>query len=265
MTELNNANSVQQQYKTAGNLSIRMSIHGKYSINKMGFGNWIASKYALSEGMRILELGCGTGDFWKSHPELSDTASEIILTDFSPGMVETAREKLRENKRISFEIVDIQNIPYEDGRFDMVIANMMLYHVPDIHKGLREVRRVLKDGSAFYCATYGENGIAAYIAKLLSDYGVEDLSSKSFTLQNGAEILGRHFQSVDRYDYEDALAVTEPDDMIDYLYSLSGMSNIGNIERPVLRRILTDHMENGILYVPKEYGMFVCRQAAKKG
>lgn len=35
-----------------------------------------------------------------------------------------------------------------------VIANRMLYHVPDLNKGLSEARRVLKNGGPFYCATY---------------------------------------------------------------------------------------------------------------
>ena len=62
---------------------------------------------------------------------------------------------------------------FKDNSFDIVIANMMLYHVPDIHKGLSEVRRVLKSDGAFYCATYGENGIVEYISSLLESYKEE--------------------------------------------------------------------------------------------
>ena len=61
----------------------------------------------------------------------------------------------------------------------------MLYHVPDIDKGLAEVQRVLKRGGLFYCATYGEHGIVEYLSKILSAYGVEDNINKNFTLQNG--------------------------------------------------------------------------------
>jgi len=188
-----------------------------------------------------------------------ENVSELVLTDFSDGMIQSAKETLGENEKIAYKVVDIQNIPYEDKRFDIVIANMMLYHIPEIHKGLAEVRRVLKEHGSFYCATYGEHGIVEYVSGLLKDYNVEGKLNKNFTLQNGKEILSQHFQYVTRYDYEDGLEVTDIEDMLDYIYSLSSMSNIGNVERGKLRQILENNMVDGVLYVPKEYGMFVCK------
>lgn len=257
----NNSEVVKEQYKDSSNLNIRISIHSKYSINKIGFGNWIVSNYDIGEGMRILELGCGTGDMWKEHINLLDTVAEIILTDLSEGMLNSAKEMLGENEHISYKVVDIQNIPFEDNSFDIVIANMMLYHVPDIDKGLSEVKRVLKDDGTFYCATYGENGIVEYISSLLKEYNVEGKLNKIFTLQNGKRILSKQFADIVRLDYEDALEVTSVDDMVDYIYSLSSMSNLTNIERTELKQILENNMVDGILHVPKEYGMFICKNA----
>lgn len=259
MSTINNKEVVKEQYKNAANLNTRISIHSKYSTNKQGFGNWIVAKYDIKDKMRVLELGCGTGVMWKDHMELINNVSELVLTDFSAGMLQSAKEMLGENKKLSYNVVDIQNIPYEDNSFDIVIANMMLHHIPQIHEGLAEVRRVLKQNGIFYCATYGENGIVEYISSLLKQYNVEGRQNKNFTLQNGKEILSKHFQSVVRYDYEDALEVTDIDDMADYVYSLSSMSNISNIYRNELKQILENNMVNGILHVPKEYGMFICR------
>ena len=185
INSINDNEVVTEQYKDANKLNTRISIHTKYSINKMGFGNWIISNYDLKDNVRILELGCGTGDMWKKQIHLLDNVSELVLTDFSSGMLQTAKDTLAEYKHISYNVVDIQDIPYEDNSFDIVIANMMLYHVPDIHKGLSEVRRVLKSDGAFYCATYGENGIVEYISSLLKSYKVEGKLNKNFTLQNG--------------------------------------------------------------------------------
>lgn len=251
-------NTIAKQYQNAGNLNTRINIHAKYSTNKEPFGDCITSHYAIPTGAKVLELGCGTGSMWKEHLHLVADGT-LVLTDFSAGMLETARKNLPEQENLSFQVVDIQDIPWPDSSFDVVIANMMLYHVPNLHKGLSEVRRVLKPGGSFYCATYGIHGIVEYVAKLLEGTNVTGSVGTSFTLQNGAEILSRHFGAVERLDREDGLAVTNVADFADYIYSLSGLSNIANVPRDVLIDILTKKMENGVLYVPKEYGMFICR------
>lgn len=250
-------NNIKKQYQTSQNLNTRISIHDKYSTNKQPFGNWILSHYEIRPGMKILELGCGTGSMWKENLHLLH-GSKLTLTDFSLGMLESAKKTVNA-ENVTFAQVDIQNIPYTDGSFDAVIANMMLYHVPDLHKGLAEVRRVLKDGGVFYCATYGIHGILEYITDLLKDMNVTGSIGTTFTLQNGSDTLSRHFDLVTRLDREDSLAVTNLEDFTDYVYSLSGLSNIESVPRNVLLAALESRTKNGVLYVPKEYGMFICR------
>ncbi len=252
-------NNIQTQYKTAKNLNTRISIHEKYSTNKQPFGAWIFSHYDVAPGANILELGCGTGDMWVNHLDLLDSGTSLTLTDFSPGMLETAKGNLPNRASISYQVVDIQNIPYPDDSFDIVIANMMLYHVPDLHRGLSEVRRVLKPGGCFYCATFGQHGINEYVCSMLRDLNVSGKIIDSFTLQNGSNILRQHFENVTRLDREDGLAITEIQDFADYIYSLSSLQNVRDIPRDVLLELLEGRRENGILYVPKEYGMFISK------
>lgn len=258
--KINQHKAVQEQYKTADNLNTRISIHEKYSTNKLGFGNWLFSNYDISSNNRILELGCGTGDMWKSKLHLVDKDVELTLTDFSENMVSMAKNTLGEQKNISYGVVDIENIPYTDNSFDRVIANMMLYHVSDLDKGLSEVKRILTSDGYFYCATYGENGIMPFIAGLLKEYGITDNTNKNFTLQNGYGILRNYFSNIQRLDYEDSLAVTDVDDLLDYIYSLTNMSSIAELGRQTLKEILEKEMVNGVLNIPKEYGMFICRK-----
>jgi hypothetical protein len=56
-----------KQYETTANLKTRISLHEKYSTNKLGFGNWLFNNYQFGEQASILEVGCGTGELWKSH------------------------------------------------------------------------------------------------------------------------------------------------------------------------------------------------------
>ena len=259
MAQLTDTKTLNSQYGTADKLNTRISIHAKYSVNKQGFGNWITEHYRFPEHASVLELGCGTGDMWKGKRDLAARCGRLILSDFSAGMLEQAKETLKDMSGIEYRVVDIQAIPYPDQSFDAVIANMMLYHVPDLGKGLSEVRRILKDGGVFYCATYGENGMMEYIGSLFSGYDVQTAVNANFTLQNGKEKLSPFFPEVDRDLYEDALLVTDVEDLVDYIFSLSGMTDLRKLPRETVREVLSRHMADGVLRVPKEYGMFIAR------
>ena len=62
--------------------------------------------------------------------------------------------------QFTFEVVDAQLIPYEKHTFNVVIANYMLYHVPDLAKALSEIRRVLQPKGRLYATTVGLNQMA---------------------------------------------------------------------------------------------------------
>ncbi len=260
MGQLTDTQTLNSQYGTADKLNTRISIHAKYSVNKQGFGNWITEHYRFPEGASVLELGCGTGDMWKGKGELIARCGRLVLSDFSAGMLDKAKETLKDETGIGYQVIDIQEIPYPDRSFDAVVANMMLYHVPDLDKGLGEVRRVLKDGGVFYCATYGENGMMEYIGGLFSEYGIETRVNANFILQNGAEKLSPYFAEAERDLYEDALLVTDVEDLVDYIFSLTGMTDLRKLPRETVRGVLSRHMEDGALRIPKEYGMFIARK-----
>ena len=256
---INDKEAVKKQYATTKSLSTRISIHDKYSTNKMGLGNWIFSNYDIRDGMKVLELGCGTGSMWTGHEDVIRLCRELVMSDYSGAMISKARENIGVHPNITYKQIDIMDIPFEDDTFDAVIANMMLYHVPDIDRGLNEVRRVLKPSGSFYCATFGIHGIMEYLSGLLSEYGVEDKTDKSFTLQNGALILEKFFTCVRREDYKDSLAVTDVNDLVSYIYSLQCMTSLSVLSRDSIRDCLSLHMKDGVLNVPKEYGMFIAK------
>ena len=255
-----NDSTVKKQYSTPDKLNIRISIHKKYSSNKQGFGNWIYTNYRIEEGMKVLELGCRTGEMWMGQDAMIGRCSRLILTDMSEGMIATAKENLKAYDGIEYRTVDIQDIPFDDNEFDVVIANMMLYHVPDLERGLKEVARVLKSGGTFYCATYGENGITEYVDLLFDDFPISGAYNYNFTLQNGKSKLEDYFGDVEKRLYEDSLEVTNVDDLIDYIYSLPSYSDVQDYPRDTLRPVLEKNMRDGVLHIPKDYGMFIAHK-----
>lgn len=252
--KLSEQKNVNAQYATGANLNRRIGIHEKYSRNKQGFPSWIVSQYAMEPGMSVLELGCGTGSMWKgvTLPE----GCRLTLTDYSEGMLAEARLNTAHLPNVVFGQVDAQDIPFPDGSCDMVIANMMLYHVPDISRALREIRRVLKPGGVFYAATYGEHGVVEAVAAML-DMTLE--GNHRFTLQNGREQLERVFGQVEMTCYDDALDVTDPADLVAYLRSMASMQVLTGVSDEALMDTFRARMVDGVLHLPKEYGMFICR------
>ena len=93
----------------------------------------------------------------------------------------------------------------------------------------------------------------------MKPYGAEERVNKNFTLQNGKQILAEYFSSIEMLEYMDSLEITNIEDILDYLYSLTSMTGINSISRNVVKKVLEQNMVDGILNVPKEYGMFVCR------
>lgn len=265
MIDIDNMSSktiVEEQYRKTDNLKLRKSLHEKYSVNKTGFQKWMFAQYPFRAGMKILELGSGRGELWKSYFEsdmLQGYEMDLTLSDFSDGMVDYLQQHYQ-GKRVSVRKIDILDIPFEGESFDLVIANSMLYHVKDIGRALSEVGRVLRKDGLFYCATFGMNGMAQYLYHALDELGIpcRHEANISFTLQNGMQLLGKQFGTVERYDYEDALEIDNIEDYIEYIYSMASLQGLDRKYYDDLSEYFNSRKVNGYLHVPKEYGMFVC-------
>ena len=255
----NNTEAVKEQYKTSDGLDTRISFHEKYSTNRLGYGNWIVSNYEISEGMKVLELGCGTGSLWMGHDDIIGKLGKLVLTDLSGGMLETARKNIGDRCNTEYQVADIQDLPFEDNAFDMVIANSMLYHVPDLDKGINEVRRVLKPDGVFYCATLGENNFVEQLAEWFMFSGENFNPNHNFTMQNGAQKLKTAFSEIEARIYKDSLHITDIDDLVSYLTSLASLKALNDVPVERLKEIIAEHAVNGVVDLPKEYGMFIAR------
>ncbi|MCH8920262.1 MAG: methyltransferase domain-containing protein, partial [Chloroflexi bacterium] len=79
-------------------------------------------------------------------------AGGVAALDMTPELLQTAREQLEQSRfkdRVSFHEGDIQHLPFEDGRFDLVWSSRTIHHLPDQLVGVREVARVIKPGGRF--------------------------------------------------------------------------------------------------------------------
>lgn len=94
----------------------------------------------------ILDVATGTGDMAIMFAE--GGAKQVTGQDISPGMLGIAKEKSKKLKlddQIQFQIGDAENMPFDDGYFDVVTVSYGIRNFEDLKKGLREILRVLNE------------------------------------------------------------------------------------------------------------------------
>ncbi len=218
------AEYLKKEYRDATNLNARIRLHQRFSINPYGWCRWVFDQLDLPPECRILELGCGPGSLWLENLDRIPQGWEILLTDYSTGMLDQARENLDGKGSFRFEVLDAQNtpLPLNDGAFEAVIANHMLYYIPDKPALFSEIRRILKSAGSFFATTIGEHHMVE-LGKLVASFDPTLPSwsngTESFTLENGAQQIAGYFPDVTLRRYEDGLAVTELEPILAYILS----------------------------------------------
>jgi SAM-dependent methyltransferase len=247
-----------EQYADGTNLRARMSLHQRFSVNPQPFHCWVLDQLDLPDRSRILELGCGPGKLWQQNAGRIPAGWRLTLSDFSLGMVREARDGLGAVGAFSFANLDAQVLPFGDAVFDAVVANHMLYHVPDRPKAYGEIRRVLRPGGQFFAATNGRDSFRELRA-LIDGLGPIQAARPglSFTLESGLDELAQVFPTVRLVRYEDALVVTEAEPLIAYVLSGVPLSDEARaqLERTIAQEIAT----HGAIRISKDTGLFLCR------
>jgi ubiquinone/menaquinone biosynthesis C-methylase UbiE len=234
----------------------------RFSTNPYGWHPWIFDQFKIAPRSRVLELGCGPGRLWSENSERIPAEWDITLSDFSPGMLAETRRNLAESGHpFRFEVIDAQSIPFAGASFDAVIANHMLYYMPDRAKALAEIRRVLQPDGYFYASTVGESHLREIGALVRQfdpqiPFGVEHFTER-FRLDNSTEQLSPYFSKIRLYRYEDALVVTEAQPLIAYV--LSGISRTFMGDERVAEfaaYIQRELARQGAIHITKDSGLF---------
>lgn len=243
------------QYRTADNLGARIHFHDRFSTNPQRWPRWVFERLRIPPNGRILEVGCGSGSLWQENRSRIPEGWEITLSDFSPGMVAQARQGLP----FPVATLDAQDLPFPTARFDAVIANHMLYHVPDRPRALREMRRVLKPGGRLYAATGGRDQFHELI-DLVRRFDPslvlwEGRGPGSFMLETGEAQLAPWFADVTLHRYDDELVVTEVEPLVAYVVS---KVRLPGERQAALARFVEEEMRRlgGRLRISKDYGLF---------
>ena len=112
----------------------------------------------LRRGMRILDLGTGTGylafPIAEMHPDLTVTGLDIVEKALDGNRQKAAQMQL---SNLRFVTYDGTRFPFADGSFDLVISRYALHHFPDIRGSIAEISRVLTEDGCFFLSDPAPN------------------------------------------------------------------------------------------------------------
>ena len=130
----------------------------------------------LSDGDRVLDVGCGTGSLSFTLPEIANVAG-VTGIDLTEPFLEFARAR-NTNPRISFQQADARVLPFEDNSFDRAFSMLVLQFIPDAARAVAEMRRVVRPGGTVTAAVWDNFGGQPHVRLIWDIAAVLDPSVK---------------------------------------------------------------------------------------
>lgn len=147
--------------------------------------------YAIEVAKRInpatvsvaLEIGSGTGRVTRHMRERIQARGKLIASDISDEMLAEAKRKLS-HLDIDWQVIDAQQLPFNDNSVDLVVCCFAYMFVPDKPKAFAEAYRVLRPGGMFLFTTWDdlEHNAASYVSRSIAKEYLEEPYPESYNL-----------------------------------------------------------------------------------
>lgn len=219
---------VREQYATEHGLAARKALYDEVAGED---AREIALGAVAEAGPRsVLEVGCGEGELAARIRD--ELGVRLVALDQSARMVELAR-----GRGVDARVGDVQELPFESASFDAAVAAWVLFHVPDLERGISELARVLRPGGRLVAVTND----ADHLYELFELVGaLEQRFVLSFGGENGEELLSPHFARVEQRQANGTVTVRDAETIRAYLRSAEQLApfadRVPDLEEPLIAR-----------------------------
>ncbi|MBA2318679.1 MAG: class I SAM-dependent methyltransferase [Euzebyales bacterium] len=186
-----------------------------------GLPDWALRLLDVAAGDRVVDVGCGNGRYLRR----LDGSVDVVAVDRSHGMAsEVAREL---GARVGVIVADAAALPVPTATADAVLAMHMLYHLPDMDQGVRELRRIIKPHGTVLVSTNAADHLSELDDLMSRAVGMLTGSPSARTkwatrlwLSDAAALLAGHFTQVELHPYKGWLVIPRPAPIRAYVDSL---------------------------------------------
>ncbi len=120
----------------------------------------------MTTGMRVLDVACGTGN---TALPAARTGAHVTALDFAPNLLEQARARARrEGLSIRFDEGDMEELPYADGAFDLVLSTFGVMFAPRPERAAAELIRVCRPGGRIALASWTPEGFIGQVQQIIA-------------------------------------------------------------------------------------------------
>jgi SAM-dependent methyltransferase len=118
------------------------------------YADELVTRVPVREGLRVLELACGTGVVTRKLRAALPESATLVATDLNEAMTSFAAQAVPA-AGIDWRPADMQELPFADGSFDVVLCQFGFMFPPDKPQAFREARRVLAPGGVLLASIWG--------------------------------------------------------------------------------------------------------------
>ena len=253
------------QYATTGKLDARSFLHRTYATSPVPVPLFEARLIDWPADAVVLECGCGPGSFWSNPGAAPDNISRAHRPVTGNGRHRDGRRHRERVRASGGQECDVQQLPFDDESFDIVVANHMLYHVPDPDAAIAELARVVRADGVVLAATNGYGHMREIndaLAEVFGDHG-EGLY-EVFGIESGEARLRESFASTVWHAFDNDLVVDDPAPVVDYGLSFPPGETATAAERSAFAAAVRRRFVDGHLRIRTRAGAFVCRAPRRR-
>jgi len=131
-------------------------------------GESLAEAADVSAGERVLDVAAGNGNATLA---AARRFADVTSTDYVPALLERGRDRARaDGLKIDFEVADVEDLPFADGSFDVVLSTYGAMFAPDHGRTASEMLRVTRGGGRIGLANWTPEGFIGQLFKVIGAY-----------------------------------------------------------------------------------------------